>query len=73
MSDAKRTIRATDPETGEELEVVYDPSTGLYEINGDDVIRAEPLETRPDATVFQRPADKKLFTVFHSDLHQLHN
>ena len=72
MSKDRRTIRATDAETGEELEVTFDPDSGLYEINGDDVIRAEPLETRGDASVFQRPTDKKLYTVPHSDLHRLH-
>jgi hypothetical protein len=71
MDEDKRTIQVRDVMNGEELTIEYFPDSGTYRINGINVVRAEALEDRTDASVFQDRATNRLYTVLHSDLHRL--
>lgn len=67
-----RTLNTRDAVTGEELEIVYHPETGVILINCDVVTRAPALETEEGITVFHRSPDNRLFTVGQDSLSTLH-
>ncbi len=68
-------IKIQDNRSREDIELSYNPETGIYYINGKKAERQAPLESRDDEYVYSVPeiAPEKLFHISADEFELLRN